>query len=57
LTSGKRAEIRKKNVIALESLQELRTNVYEVAGHVGRVKTAVTNHLRKMFLSRIHKAA
>jgi len=24
---------------------------------VGRVKTVVTNYLRKMFLSRIHKAA
>ena len=30
---------------------------YEVAVHVGRVKTIVTNHLRKMFRSRIHKAA
>jgi len=29
----------------------------EVAGHAGRVKTIVTNHLRKMFRSRIHKAA
>jgi len=28
----------------------------EVAGHVGRVKTVVTNHLRKMFHSRIHMA-
>jgi len=29
----------------------------EVAGHVGRVKTVVMNHLpvRKMFRSRIHK--
>jgi len=29
----------------------------EVAGPVGRVKTVVTNHLRKIFRSRIHKAA
>jgi len=25
--------------------------------HVGRVKTIVTNHLRKMFRSRIHEGA
>ena len=31
--------------------------LYEVAGHVDRVKTVVTNHLRKMLRSRIHKAA
>jgi len=30
---------------------------FEVTGHVGRVKAVVTNHLRKMFRSRIHKAA
>jgi len=29
----------------------------EVAGHVPRVKPVVTNHLREMFWSRIHKAA
>jgi len=29
----------------------------EVAGHVGRVTTVVTNHLSKMFRSRVHKAA
>jgi len=28
----------------------------EVAGHVGRVKTVVTNNLHKMFRSCIHKA-
>ena len=28
----------------------------EVAGHVGKVKTVVTNYLRKMFRSRINKA-
>jgi len=33
------------------------TTENEVAGHVGRVKTVVTNHLRKMFRSRVHKAA
>jgi len=35
-------------------------NPYKIlwgAGHVGRVKTVVTNHLRKMFHSRIHMAA
>jgi len=42
---------------ASESLQKIRTKFYEVSGHVGRVKTVVTNHLRKMFRSRIHKAA
>jgi len=40
-----------------ESLQKIRTKFYEAAGHVARVKTVVTNHLRKMFRSRIHKAA
>ena len=43
--------------IASESLQKIRTKFYEVAGHVGRVKTVVKNHLRKIFRSRIHKAA
>jgi len=38
-------------------LQKIRTKFYEAAGHMGRVKTVVTNHLRKMFRSRIHKAA
>jgi len=52
---GQRAEIRERN--ASESLQKTRTKFYEVAGHVGRVKTVVTNHLRKVFRSRIHKAA
>jgi len=55
LTSGQRAEIRER--VASQSLQKKRTKFYEVAGHVGRVKTVVTNHLNKMFLSRIHKAA
>jgi len=40
---GQRAEIRAK--IASEILQKIRTKFYEVAGHVGRVKTVVTNHL------------
>jgi len=40
---GQRAEIRER--IASESLQKIRTKFYEVAGHVGRVKTVVTNHL------------
>ena len=52
---GQRAEIRKR--IASESLQKLRTKFCEVAGHVCRVKTVVANHLRKIFRSRIHKAA
>ena len=52
---GQRAEIREE--IASESLQKIRIKFYDVAGHVGRVKTVVTNHLRKMFRSRIHKAA
>ena len=52
---GQRAETRER--IASESLQKIRTKFYEVAGHVGRVETIVTNHLRKMFRSRIHKAA
>jgi len=52
---GQRAEIRER--IASEALQKMRIKFYEVAGHVGRVKTVVTNHLRKMFPSRIHKAA
>ena len=52
---GFRAETRER--IASKSLQKIRTKVYEVAGHVGRVKTMVTNHLSKMFRSRIHKAA
>jgi len=42
--------------IASESLQKIRIKFYEVAGHVCRVKTVVTSHLRKMFRSRIHKA-
>ena len=53
--AGQRAETRER--IASESLQKIRTKFYEVAGHVGRVETIVTNHLRKMFRSRIHKAA
>jgi len=52
---GQRAETRER--IASESLQKIRTKFYEVAGHAGRVKTLVTYHLRKMFRSRIHKAA
>jgi len=55
LTSGKRAKTRE--TIAFESLQKIRTKFYEVAGHAGRVKSIVTNHLRKMSRSRIHKAA
>ena len=43
---GQRAETRER--IASESLQKIRTKFYEVAGHVGRVKTVVTNHLHKM---------
>ena len=50
-----RAEIRGR--IASELLRKIRTKFYGVAGHVGRVKTVVTNHLRKMFRRRIHKAA
>ena len=53
--AAQRAAIRER--IASESLQKIRTKFYEVAGHVGRVKTVVTNHLCKMFRSRIHKAA
>jgi len=52
---GQRAEIRER--IASESSQKILTKFYEVAGHAGRVKTVVTNHLRKIFRSRIHKAA
>jgi len=52
---GQWAEIRER--IASESLQKIRTKFYEVAGQVGRVKTVVTNHLRKLFRSRIHMAA
>jgi len=52
---GQRAEMRER--IASESLQKIRKKFYEVAGHVGRVKNVVTNHLRKMFPSRIHNAA
>jgi len=52
---GFRAETRER--IASKSLQKIRTKVYEIAGHVGRVKTVVTNHLSKTFRSRIHKAA
>jgi len=55
LTSGKRAEIRER--IVSESSQNIRTNIHEVAGHVGRVKTVVTNRLRKMPPNRIYKAA
>jgi len=52
---GQRAEIRER--IASESLQKIRTKFYEGPGHVGRIKAVVTNHLRKMFRSRIKKAA
>ena len=44
---GQRVEIHER--IASESLQKIRTKFYEVAGHVGRVRTVVTNHIRKMF--------
>jgi len=40
-----------------ESLLKIRATFYEVAGHLGRVKTVVTSHLHKMFRSRIHKTA
>jgi len=46
LTPWQRAETRER--IASESLQKDRTKFYVVAGHVGRAKTVVTNHLRKM---------
>jgi len=52
---GQRAEIRER--IVSESLRKIGTKSYEVAGPVGRVKTVVTNHLRKIFRIRIHKAA
>jgi len=52
---AQRAEIRER--IASESLQKTRTKSYDVAGHVGRIKTVITKHLRKMFRSRTHKAA
>jgi len=52
---GQRVEIGER--IASESLQKIHTKFYEVAGHVGRVKTVVTNHIRNMFRSCIHKAA
>ena len=52
---GQRAEIRERN--ASKSLQKIRRKFYEVAGHVCRAKTVVTNHLRQMFRSHIHKAA
>jgi len=52
---GEKAEIRERT--ASESLQKIRTKFYEVAGHVGRVKTVVANHIRKTFRSRINKAA
>jgi len=41
---GQRAEIRDR--IASESLRKIRTKFYGVAGHVGRVKTVVTNHVK-----------
>jgi len=43
--------------IASESLQKIRTKFWGCRTCVGRIKTVVTNHLRKMFRSRIHKAA
>ena len=52
---GQRAEIRER--IVSDSLLKIRTKFYEVAGPVGRVKTVVTNLLRKIFRSRIHKSA
>jgi len=55
LTSGQRAEIRER--VASQLLQKIRTKFYGVAGHVGKVKTVVTNNLGKMFRSRIHKVA
>jgi len=55
LTSGQRVEIRER--IASEPCQKNRTKLYEVAGHVGRIETVVTNHLSKMFRSSVHKAA
>ena len=50
-----RAEIHER--IASETLQKILRKFYEVAGRVGRVETVVTNHLRKMFWSRMHKVA
>jgi len=37
--------------------KSVQTSMKLHAGHMGRVKTVVTNHLSKMFRSRIHKAA
>ena len=51
---GKRAETREKLL-----LNHYRKSVQnsEVAGHVGRVKTVLTNHLRIKYFEVIHKAA
>jgi len=38
-------------------LKKIRAKFYELQGHMDRVKTAVKNHFRKMFRSRIHKSA
>jgi len=52
---GQRAETCER--IVSESLRKICTKFYGLAGHVDRVKTAVTNHLREMFRSHIHKVA
>ena len=49
-------ELKYAKELLSESLQKIRTKFYEFAGHVGRVKTVVTNHLRKMFRGCVHKA-
>ena len=51
---GQRAELRER--ITFLIITENRTKFYEVAGHVDRVKTVVTNQLCKMFRGCIHKA-
>jgi len=55
LSPGKRDEIPEE--LLLNHYRKSITKFYVVAGHVGRAKTVVTNHLRKMFPSRVHKAA
>ena len=46
-TPEQRADVHER--IISESLQKILAKFYEVVGHVGRVKTVVTNNLRKMF--------
>ena len=47
---GKKLKYAKE--LLLNHYRKSTTKFYEVAGHVDRVKTVVTNHLRKMFPSR-----